>query len=441
MQKANPEATDARDTVTVDSKTRRHDTKRWLPWPKRVDIAVLCFVAVVISHCDRINISAAAPFVMKERHWDTAQMGWVLSGFFFGYTTFMVLTGYLADRFGPKLVFGASVACWSIFTGLTPVPNSVAGMALIRGLMGIAESGTNSCTNSIFVRWFPPYEYSRATSFAFGGAYLGPIVALPLAAAIADRWSWQSVFYVFATFGFFWLPFWIAGSDNRPETARSVSPQELDKILSARPVIQDAGTLPWRRILTLPAFWAVAILHFSANWIYYMLATWLPTYLLSVRGFSLTSMAIGSALPFLSAWFGLQLFGYLTDLAVRQYNRTLVRKLLLIPFAGSAVALLMVPHASGQGSVVFLLCLATLLLTSASPTLNSGSLEIAPRYAGTFMGFQNTAGNLAGILVPVVVGTIAKAYGWNVTFWSAIAISTVGIAVYGLLGRAEKLID
>jgi len=427
--------------TTLDPDPSSHKSRRRLPWPKRVDIALLCFVAVVISHCDRINISVAAPFVMKERQWDTAQMGWVLSGFFFGYTTFMVLTGYLADRLGPKLMFGASVVWWSVFTGLTPVLNSVFGMSLTRGLMGIGESGTNSCTNSIIVRWFPPYEYSRATSFAFGGAYLGPIVALPLAAAIADRWGWQSIFYVFATFGFLWLPFWIFGANNRPEATGSVGTEELQKILGARPVIQDAAALPWQRILTLPAFWAVATLHFSANWIYYMLATWLPTYLLSVRGFSLTSMAIGSALPFLSAWFGLQLFGYLIDLGVRQRNRTVVRKLFLMPFACSAVALLMVPHVSSQGSIILLLCLASFLLTSVSPTLNSGSLEIAPRYAGTFMGFQNTAGNLAGVLVPMVVGNIAKAYGWDMTFWSALGISSIGIGVYAFLGRADKLID
>lgn len=368
-------------------------------------------------------------------------MGWVLSGFFLGYTGFMVLTGYLADRLGPKLMFGASVVWWSLFTGLTPLTGTVAGMAVIRGLMGIGESGTNSCTNSMFVRWFPPYEYSRATSFAFGGAYLGPIIALPLAAAIAARWGWPWVFYAFAAFGFLWLPFWLLGSSNRPESTGSVSTQELQKILAARPVIQEAGALPWQRILTLPAFWAVATLHFSANWIYYMLATWLPTYLLSVRGFSLASMAIGSALPFLSAWIGLQLFGYLIDLGVQRHSRTLVRKLFLIPFAGSAVALVTVPHVTSQSGVIFLLCLASLLLTSVSPTLNSGSLEIAPRYAGTFMGFQNTAGNLAGVLVPVVVGSVAKTYGWNVTFWSALLISTLGISLYACLGRADKLID
>ena len=441
MKKVYREAPVGSDSLTIDPKVAEHRFGRRLPWPKRVDIALLCFAAVVISHCDRINISVAAPFVMKERHWDTAQMGWVLSGFFLGYTAFMVLTGYLADRFGPKLVFGASVVWWSIFTALTPIPNTIIGMALVRCLMGVGESGTNPCTNSILVRWFPPYEYSRATSLAFGGAYLGPILALPLSAAIANRWGWQSMFYVFAIFGFIWLPFWMLGSYNRPESTHSISQQELDKILTARPEIQEAGALPWQRIMTCPAFWAVAILHFSGNWIYYMLATWLPTYLISVRGFSLTSMAIGSALPFLSAWVGLQLFGTLVDLSVRRYERTRVRKLFLIPFAGSALALLMVPHASGQGSIILLLCLASLLLTSISPTLNSGSLEIAPRYAGSFMGFQNTVGNLAGILVPVVVGGLAKNYGWNVTFWSALGISAGGIAVYSLFGRAEKLID
>jgi len=428
-------------TKLADLATPTTAKVRRLPWPKRVDIAFLCLLAVVISHCDRINISAVAPFIMKERNWDTAQMGWVFSGFFFGYTTLMAFAGYLADRFGPKLTFGASVVWWSLFTGLTPVAGTITSMAVVRGLVGVGEAGTNSCVNGMIVRWFPPHEYSRATSFAFGGAYLGPIIALPLAAAIAGQWGWRAVFLVFAGFGFVWLPFWIRGASEQPETARSIGSQELQMILKSRPALRRPAALPWRSILGLPAFWAVSTLHFSTNWIYYMLATWLPTYLLSARGFSLASMAIGSALPFVSAWCGLQLFGYLIDRAVRRHNRTRVRKLFLVPYAGSALALVLVPLVSSAGGTVLLLCLASFLLTSASPTLNSASLEIAPRYAGTFMGFQNTAGNLAGILVPVIVGVIAKNYGWNLTFLSALAINAVGITTYAVLGRAEKLID
>ena len=50
-------------------------------WPRRVDIALLCFLANVIAHSDRISISVAVPSIMNEYGWDTAQIGLVLSAF------------------------------------------------------------------------------------------------------------------------------------------------------------------------------------------------------------------------------------------------------------------------------------------------------------------------------------------------------------------------
>ncbi len=96
-------------------------TRRWIPWPKRIDICLLSFVAMVIAYCDRVNLSVTAPLIMQEYHWDTAQMGWALSGFFMGYTIFMIPAGRLVDHFGPKRVFAASVAWWSIFTAFDSI--------------------------------------------------------------------------------------------------------------------------------------------------------------------------------------------------------------------------------------------------------------------------------------------------------------------------------
>ena len=39
---------------------------RNLPWPKRVDVSLLCFIAMVIAYCDRVNLSVAAPSILKE---------------------------------------------------------------------------------------------------------------------------------------------------------------------------------------------------------------------------------------------------------------------------------------------------------------------------------------------------------------------------------------
>ena len=126
---------------------------RRLPWPKRWDVAILCFLAQIIGYCDRVNISVAAPELMRERHWDTVQMGCVFTAFFLGYTLSMIPIGIYMDRYGAKLLLTAGVIWWSVFTVL-----------------------------------------SRASGFCWSGGYAGSIIAFPLASAIGWLWGWRSIF-------------------------------------------------------------------------------------------------------------------------------------------------------------------------------------------------------------------------------------------------------
>ncbi len=414
---------------------------RRLPWPKRVDVALLAFFAMMIALADRVNLSVAAPVLMKERGWDTVQMGWVLSGFFMGYSLTMVPVGVIADRYSPKWVLTISVAWWSLFTALSPWPHSLWAMTAVRILVGVGESGIIPCINSMLVRWFPRHEYSRAASFSWSGGNAGMIVAFPLASAILNYWGWPSVFFVFACLGVIWLPFWINGVTDDPAGSRGLSESELCHILNGRPELRKITRVPWKQILSLPAIFALMMLHFSFNWITYVLLSWLPTYLLVERHFSLSNMAIGSSLPFLSILIGGNLFGMMVDSCSQRHDRTLVRKLFLIPFIMAAGALLLVPAASSPVWVVVLLCLAAGLASGAYPVIASGSLDIAPRYSGIVVGFQNCVANFSGILVPIVTGYIVKVSGWSAAFWLAATVCVIGFLAYISFGEARKLVD
>jgi sugar phosphate permease len=414
---------------------------RWLPWPKRLDVALLAFVALVIAYCDRVNISVAAPSMMREYGWDTAGMGWALSGFFAGYALMMIPAGMLADHFGPKRVFAVAMAWWSILTAFTPLPRSLGALTALRVFMGAGESGTFPSMNGILVRWFPRQEYSRVTGFCWSGGYAGSIVGVPLGSLILATLGWRAIFWIFAAIGIIWVPVWYMSVTDQPEQSPAVADTELAYIRAARPEIRKAERVPWGRILSIPAFWGLFALHFSSNWFAYVMISWLPTYLLTAKGFSLSSMALGAALPYICALLASNGFGALIDRLSVGRNRTRVRKLFLIPYALSAVALMLVPQASTPRATVAMLCLAMAFLTAATPVYSSNSLDLAPRYAATVVGVQACIANFAGILAPVAIGYVARSGGWSMAFALTAAITAAGILAFALMGTAERVID
>jgi sugar phosphate permease len=376
--------------------------------------------------------------MMREYGWSTTRMGAVFSAFYIGYVSCMVPAGILADRFGPKRVFAFGMACWSGFTALTSIPRSLGLLITVRASMGTGESATLPAMNSILARWFPPQEYSRTTALSWSGGYGGAIVAFPLASLISMLWGWRMIFYLFAVLGGLWLVLWRKGVYARPEDCPSITRAELEYIRSSRPQIKGSGPIPWSLILRTPEAWAVFALHFSSNWFIYFLMSWLPTYLVIERHFSLRKMALGSALPFLCALCATNLFGYLIDRMSRSGNRTRVSKLFLIPFAGASGILLMISRISSPVAIVVLLCLSAALMTGPTPVYASGSLDLVPGFAGSFVGVQNSIANLSGVLAPVITGYLAASSGWGAAFSCTAAVSAFGIVFYLLMGKAER---
>ena len=71
---------------------------------KRVNVALLCFIVLLVSYCDRVNLASAAPAIMRQYQWNTVQMGWILSGFFLGYTCCLIPASLLVQKFGARMV-------------------------------------------------------------------------------------------------------------------------------------------------------------------------------------------------------------------------------------------------------------------------------------------------------------------------------------------------
>ena len=104
-------------------------------------VLTFAFLLTVITYLDRVCISAAAPFIMKDLNLSVLQMGVVFSAFTLAYSLFEIPSGWLGDVRGPRRVLTRIVLWWSGFTMLTGAAGGLSSLVAIRFLFGAGEAG------------------------------------------------------------------------------------------------------------------------------------------------------------------------------------------------------------------------------------------------------------------------------------------------------------
>lgn len=106
-------------------------------------MAIMSFLGIFVVYVLRVIISVAVVPMQKEFGWSDTEKGAVLSAFFIGYIVLQIPGGWMARRYGGKLVFGFGVLWPAIITGLTPfAASSIPGLMVMRALTGLGESVT-----------------------------------------------------------------------------------------------------------------------------------------------------------------------------------------------------------------------------------------------------------------------------------------------------------
>lgn len=423
-------------------------------------VMALIFGVWTIACADRANLGVALPFMKKEFGFSNTEAGAIVSLFAFSYAVVQIPAGLFYKRISTKAqerVFPAFLLFVSVFTGLMGTTSSVFLLKLYRIGLGVAEGPLGiGCTN-IMNRWFPANEKGTAMGLWNTASKLGAVIAPPLCVFVAEKYGWREIFYVFAAPGIFLAVAWAFFVKISPSDSKFCSPAEVDYIQNTKaptPVISnEASTLVPRRDFgwldklnrtkKLKPLESVSQVFRSKNVIGAALAygcmigisntfmMWIPSYLMTVKGFVSIKMGFLAAAPFVGSVIGNPLGGWVSDriLDKRRKPTMLIGALCTII---TMVALVYAPNNAIYLGLMLMLAGLLLGFGFSGYTVYPMGLATKDAYPLAF-SIVNTGGQLGGACAPLIVGMILDAYSWNAVFMYLAISSIVCFAIVAII--------
>lgn len=404
-------------------------------------VAGMIFSIYTIAAADRANLGVALPFIRKEFEMSNAEAGGLMSLFLLAYALAQIPAGLAFSRLGVSRILPTAMVMTSVLTGLVGTAGSLLALKIYRFGLGLAEGPLPISMTTTINNWFPPREKGIASGIFLSAVKFGPVIVPPLCAVIIAVWGWREVFYFFAVPGILLSIAWYFLIADHPSKSRFVNQAELDYITDETPRDNVASTEPTvqttsgrgfehldffirrrevaaletkRQVFGSWLIWGSALAYCFQLGVSSVLLSWIPTYLITVKGFSLMNMGLVSAAPWVGAVLGNLLGGYCSDrwLGGRRKPGMLLSAL------GTSVMMYLLIHSPADPFSYGLLLMATGIVLS----FGFSSYMVYPMALATKQTFPvanaivNMVGQLGAAATPFLTGLLLDSYGWNYVF-------------------------
>jgi sugar phosphate permease len=294
-------------------------------WYRLIPIA---FITYSLAYLDRANFGfGTAGGMAKDLQIDGSTSAILAALFFLGYFFFQIPGAqYAANRSAKKLIFW-SLILWGACAVATGLLHNVAGLMVVRFMLGVVESAVMPAMLILLSRWFTKSERSRANTFLILGNPATILWMSILSGYLIKAVGWRWMFIWEGLPAIIWAFFWWKMVDDKPQTANWLTEEEKND-LDAELKSEQTGIKPiknyWAafktRVVILLCFqyflWSIGV---------YGFVMWLPTILKAAPGIGIVETGWLAAVPYLFAIIGMFTASYFSD-------KTLKRKEFIWPF-------------------------------------------------------------------------------------------------------------
>jgi ACS family D-galactonate transporter-like MFS transporter len=412
---------------------------------RRWRIAFLLAVGVLVNYFDRVNLSVAHAALITTFAISNVTFGYLSAAYNWTYALCQLPVGVVLDKFGVRRVGRISSFLWSVASFAAAITPSLGGFFAARLLLGIGEAPTFPSNAKAIGYWFPATERSSATSIFDGSAKFASAIGVPLIGMLLLKVGWRWSFAATGMISFlYFLLFCHVYRD--PVDDPGLTERERDYILERDAVapVLPAETASFGYLIRQPKVIGMTLGFGAYNYVFYLLLTWLPSYLSQALHIDLLHSFLYTGVPWLFATAcELAVGGWLVDrLLQRGWNASSVQRAVLIGGTGMGLGIIGAAYAQTATSALIWISISLGGLSAAAAVGWSVPSLIGPRGSvGTLAGIMNFSSQVSGILAPIVTGYLVSArhsFGW--AFGVSAIYLCIGISAYiFMLGRIERI--
>jgi sugar phosphate permease len=283
----------------------------------------------------------------------------------------------------------------------------------------VAECPFFTASLKVSERWFRKDERALPVSIVNTGSQIANAIAPPLLTALMLTFGWRGMFVAVGALGIFVMLVWLRV--YRDPTLREqalIKGEEAAQAAAEARANPDGGKAGWGALFRQRNTYFMMLGAFGIFYTVWVYLTWLPSYLETSRGFSLSETGWLSSLPYLCGIIGVLFGGLLSGRLIRRgYSTVTSRK---VPIVGGAVlaaaAVLPVAYVESTPIAIALLSLGYFAAQVPTGCLWTLAGDVAETHQVASLGaIQNFGGFLGAALAPMVTGAILDATGNNYT--------------------------
>jgi ACS family hexuronate transporter-like MFS transporter len=343
-------------------------------------IVVMLLLATVVNYMDRQTIGSVATFIKKDFQLKEEGYGSLEAWFGYSYAVFLLVSGFLADRWNLRWLYAGALLVWSAAGFATGYVTTLLQLQLCRAVLGAGEAFNWPVAVGVVRRIIPRGSQALANGVFNSGVSFGAVLTplLVLGMVGTDGHGWRALFKIVGFAGLVVVGLWLWSTRG----ARA------DEMARPAPAANVASTpVPFGAVFAMRTFWITMAMGVAANLAWAFYRVWLPRHLVVDLQFTDKELQLLLMAFYLTADLGSVAFGFVTRRLVGP-GRSVERARKIVAVTSGLTCLLATPllfHV-GRAVMVPLYCLVGAGIMGAFAMFYSFVQDIVPGHTSKCLG-------------------------------------------------------